>query len=93
MAYIVWLARMAVNELKLAMDRHITELIEFLKIPSVSGEEEHLGDIRKAAMFLKKKLESLNFKSEILETSTNPVVYGENLSAGEGKPTVLVYGH
>ena len=38
-------------------------------------------------------IDAISFKADILPTNGHPVVYAENLSAGEGKPTVLIYGH
>ncbi len=69
------------------------ELFELLRIPSVSTDSSHKGDVRKAAEFLKTNLESLDLdRVELFETDGNPIVYGE-LITDDSKPTVLVYGH
>lgn len=69
------------------------ELFELLRIPSVSTDSSHKGDVRKAAEFLKNNLEALGLdRVELFETDGNPIVYGE-LVREDSKPTVLVYGH
>ena len=75
-------------------DRFLQELFEMLRIPSLSGDPAHAGDIRRMAEWLTKHLSGLGLdKVEIMETAGHPVVYGEWLGAGPDKPTVLVYGH
>jgi len=69
------------------------ELIEFLRIPSISTDFSYKEGIRKAAQFLLAKLEMLNLdRAELFETDGNPIVYGE-LTTDPSRPTVLVYGH
>ena len=72
---------------------NLSELIDFLKIPSVSTKSEHKGDIEKAANWVAEKLRSAGMKKvEILPTGGHPMVYAEWLEA-PGKPTLLFYGH
>jgi len=72
---------------------HISELKEFLRIPSVSAKSDHKADVERAARWLVEKLRSAGLENvEIVPTKMHPVVYGESLRA-PGKPTVLVYGH
>lgn len=74
-------------------DRFINELIEWLKIPSVSADSRHRSDVRKAAEFLKEKLEAAGAdRVELCETEGHPIVYGEKIK-DPSLPTVLVYGH
>ncbi len=74
-------------------DRFLQELIDLLKIPSVSTDASFKGDILKAADFLKNKLiEAGADKVEVCETGGYPIVYGEKI-IDESLPTVLVYGH
>ncbi|MEZ4569411.1 MAG: M20/M25/M40 family metallo-hydrolase [Thermomicrobiales bacterium] len=73
--------------------RHLDELLEFLRIPSVSSLPEHKDDMRAAAAWVAQKLEAAGVpRVEILETDGNPVVYGEWI-VDESKPTALIYGH
>ncbi len=74
-------------------DAHLKELIEFLRIPSVSTKSEHKPDIERAAKWVAEKLRSAGMQGvEILPTGGHPMVYGEWLGA-PGKPTILFYGH
>ena len=71
----------------------VDELIEFLKIPSISTMPEHRPDIRRAAEWAVANLRAIGFEARLYETPGNPIVYGEWLKAGPDAPTVLVYGH
>ncbi|HXW54559.1 MAG TPA: dipeptidase [Candidatus Cybelea sp.] len=74
-------------------DENLTELKEFLRIPSVSTKTEHKGDIERAARWVADKLRAAGLDSvEIVPTKMHPLVYAESLRA-PGKPTVLFYGH
>ncbi|HRA49081.1 MAG TPA: M20/M25/M40 family metallo-hydrolase, partial [Thermomicrobiales bacterium] len=75
-------------------DRFLDELRELLRIPSLSGDPAHAGDIRSAASWLADHLTALGAEHvEIMETAGHPLVFGEYTGAGPDKPTVLVYGH
>lgn len=75
-------------------ERFVHELFEMLRIPSLSGDPAHAGDVRRMAEWLEAHLASLGLdRVAIMETAGHPVVYGEWLGAGPDKPTVLVYGH
>ncbi len=74
-------------------DAHLNELLEFLRIPSVSTKSEHKPDIERAARWVADKLRAAGVDSvEIVPTKMHPLVYGEAMHA-PGKPTVLFYGH
>ncbi|MEK9197299.1 dipeptidase [Ureibacillus sp. 179-F W5.1 NHS] len=74
-------------------EKHLEELFEFLRIPSISSLSEHKQDMQTAAQWLADKLQQLNIENvSIDQTAGHPVVYGEWLHA-EGKPTILFYGH
>lgn len=74
-------------------ERFLDELVEFLKIPSISTDKSYKDKVRDAANFLKEKLESAGVdKAEIIPTGGHPIVYAEKL-VDENAPTVLVYGH
>lgn len=75
-------------------DRFIEELFDFIRIPSVSTQEEHKADVKRAAQWLVDHLKSIGIaQAEVMETPGHPIVYAEWLEAGENKPTVLIYGH
>jgi len=74
-------------------EEHLNELMEFLRIPSISSLSEHKGDIQNAAQWLSNAFEKLNLENiSITQTAGHPVVYADWLHA-EGKPTILFYGH
>lgn len=74
-------------------DRFLEELLELLRIPSVSAKSEHRGDMEKCAQAVKQKLlDSGAGKAEVYPTQGHPVVYGEKI-IDPSLPTVLVYGH
>jgi acetylornithine deacetylase/succinyl-diaminopimelate desuccinylase-like protein len=74
-------------------DRFLKELIEWLKIPSISADPAYNHSIIDAATFLKHSLEEIGFENvELCATPGNPVVYAEKIIDKE-LPTILVYGH
>ena len=75
-------------------ERFQHELQEFLRIPSLSGDAAHAGDVQRAAEWLRGHLHAMRVDSaRVMPTAGHPVVYGEWMGAGKDKPTVLVYGH
>src|SRR6187455_777426 len=74
-------------------DRFLSELLELLRIPSISARSEHKPDMQKCAEAVKQRLlEAGADKAEIFQTPGHPIVYGEKIIDPK-KPTVLVYGH
>ena len=74
-------------------DRFLNELLELLRIPSISARIEHKADMTKCAEAVKERmLQAGADKVEIFATAGYPVVYGEKIT-DPAKPTVLVYGH
>jgi len=74
-------------------DRFVSELVELLKIPSISADPAYKKDILKTADAVKKRMEEAGCDIvEICETPGNPIVYGEKI-IDKNSPTVLVYGH
>lgn len=75
-------------------ERFQSELIELLRIPSISHDPAYKHDMDKAARWLANKLRTIGMDHvEILPTAGHSVVYGESLNGGTSGPTVLVYGH
>jgi acetylornithine deacetylase/succinyl-diaminopimelate desuccinylase-like protein len=71
----------------------VEELLEFLRIPSVSTDPAQHANIEAAASWVAGRLQHAGpLRVEILDTPGHPVVYAEWLGA-LGKPTLLVYGH
>ncbi|MEM8998901.1 MAG: dipeptidase [Bacteroidota bacterium] len=74
-------------------DRFINELIELLKIPSISADSAFSNDVLATAKAVEKSLEDAGCDHvEICGTKGYPVVYGEKI-IDTTLPTVLVYGH
>ena len=74
-------------------ERFLNELLELLRIPSVSARSEHKEDMQRCAEVVKTRLLEAGADTvEIYATAGHPVVYGEKL-IDASKPTVLVYGH
>ena len=75
-------------------DRIVATLFDWLRIPSVSAQPDHAGDVRRSAEFTAWLLDDAGLEhAEVLETPGLPAVYADWLHAGPDAPTVLVYGH
>ncbi len=73
--------------------RFLDELLELLRIPSVSADSKFKGDVRRAAEFVRDKLAAAGLdNASLYETPGHPVVYAEKI-VDPALPTVLVYGH
>lgn len=74
-------------------DRFLNEMLDLLRIPSVSAKSEHKADMQKCAEAVKESLLKAGCdKAEVMPTDGHPAVYGEKI-IDPSKPTVLVYGH
>lgn len=74
-------------------DRFLDELLELLRIPSVSADSKYKGDVARCAEAVKESLLKAGCdKAEICPTKGHPIVYGEKI-IDPALPTVLVYGH
>jgi acetylornithine deacetylase/succinyl-diaminopimelate desuccinylase-like protein len=73
----------------------LEELYEWLRIPSISADPAHAGDVQRAGEWLRDFIEAAGGEAEIRQTETSPLVIGEiHASNGtQGAPTVLLYGH
>ena len=81
------------NYIQQHKDRFLSELLELLRIPSVSADSKYKADVRLAAEFICEKLKSAGADlAEINETAGHPIVYGEKI-IDKSLPTILVYGH
>jgi acetylornithine deacetylase/succinyl-diaminopimelate desuccinylase-like protein len=71
----------------------INQLLELLKIPSISADPQYKDEVKKTAEWIKNALNDIGCTTvKIYETEGHPVVYGEIL-VSESAPTVVVYGH
>lgn len=74
-------------------DRHVAQLCDFLRIPSISSVSAHAGDVRRAAAFVADELRALGLRVELIQPAEgHPLVYAET-PPRPGLRTLLVYGH
>ncbi|MGB5418670.1 dipeptidase, partial [Algibacter sp.] len=74
-------------------ERFLNELLELLKIPSISADTAYKNDVLKTADAIKISLEKAGCDTvEICKTDGYPIVYGEK-TIDKNLPTILVYGH
>jgi acetylornithine deacetylase/succinyl-diaminopimelate desuccinylase-like protein len=74
-------------------DRFLSELLELLKIPSISADPAYAGDVRRMAEATAEHLRAVGADAvAVFETAGHPIVYGEKIFDPKA-PTILVYGH
>ena len=74
-------------------ERFVEELLDLLRIPSISADPAYAGDVRKTAEAVADSLRNAGAdRIEICETAGYPIVYAEKMISAD-LPTVLVYGH
>ncbi|MDQ7815467.1 MAG: dipeptidase [Melioribacteraceae bacterium] len=82
-----------INYIKSNINSYVNELLDYIRIPSISTLESHKNEMQRCAEFISNKIKNAGMNSvEIFQTEGHPIVYGEWLEA-PGKPTVLIYGH
>jgi acetylornithine deacetylase/succinyl-diaminopimelate desuccinylase-like protein len=74
-------------------DFELAELSELLRIPSISADPDHAGDIRAAADWLAALFRSGGAAVEVVERNGRPVVDALVRSGTTNAPLVLCYGH
>lgn len=79
--------------LKQHQSRFLSELLELLRIPSISARTEHQQDMLRCAQWVEAHLKSAGAdRTTLFETDGYPIVYAEKLK-DPSLPTVLIYGH
>ena len=74
-------------------DRFLDELLDLLRIPSVSADSKYKDDVKRCADAVKEHLLKAGCDTaEVCPTAGHPIVYGEKI-IDASLPTVLVYGH
>ena len=71
------------------------ELADFLRIPSVSADPAHAGDVRRAGDWVCELISAAGGEASVIEVDGQPLAIGELRAsrAPESAPTVLCYGH
>ena len=72
--------------------KFVDELLQFLRIPSISAHKDRDKDVAAALEFDKRKLESLGFRTEVWPTRAHAGLFAERI-VDPSAPTVLIYGH
>ena len=73
----------------------LEELYELLRIPSVSADPAHAGDVRRAGEWVCDFVRAAGGEAGLVETSTFPLAIGEIPASSDNgdAPTVMLYGH
>jgi len=74
-------------------ERFIEELFSYARIPSISAQSVHTGDMRDCAKWLVARCKKAGLQAEIRKTSGHPVVLAWTPRQDPKKPTFLIYGH
>jgi acetylornithine deacetylase/succinyl-diaminopimelate desuccinylase-like protein len=77
------------------MEEWFDELAEFVRIPSISADPDHAGDVVAAGRWLAEMIRGAGGEGEVLDWRGHPLVLGEvrASSGADSAPTVLCYGH
>lgn len=75
------------------LDRFTQELLELLRIPSISADPAYQKEVLHCAEAVAKHLTKIGMEDvEIIATKGHPIVFGQK-TIDPKLPTVLVYGH
>ncbi|QDT12803.1 dipeptidase [Planctomycetes bacterium K23_9] len=80
------------DQLDSAADRHLSELIEWLKIPSISSDSTRVDDVHRACQWLADKFTASGLQVELIPTQGHPMVLAQTPPVNNA-PVVVVYGH
>jgi acetylornithine deacetylase/succinyl-diaminopimelate desuccinylase-like protein len=74
-------------------DASLAELLQILRIPSVSTDPAHAVDVRRGAEWIAERMRAMGVPEvRLIDTERHPLVFGR-WHAAPGKPTILAYGH
>ena len=75
-------------------ERHLAELFDFLRLPSISTDPAYAAPTAETAAWLAERLTAAGLENvRVIATKRHPMVYADWLHAGPDAPTVLIYGH
>lgn len=81
------------NYIQANRQRFLDELLDFLRIPSISADSKYKDDVLRAANWLSDELKRIGMEGvEIVPTKGHPIIYGEK-KVSDSVPTILIYGH
>jgi acetylornithine deacetylase/succinyl-diaminopimelate desuccinylase-like protein len=73
--------------------RLLDDLLDWLRIPSVSTGDGEPADLERAAAWVVQRVSAAGGEARVVATDGNPLAVGELRAAREDAPTVLIYGH
>jgi acetylornithine deacetylase/succinyl-diaminopimelate desuccinylase-like protein len=73
--------------------RLLDDLLDWLRIPSISTGGGDPADLERAAAFVVERVRAAGGEADVVATSGNPLAVGELRAARPDAPTVLIYGH
>ena len=76
----------------LAADAHLSQLLAFLRFPSVSTDPRCLDDVSACGQWVYEKFVSIGLDAAVHGTPGHPVIFARSRPRS-GVPTVLIYGH
>ena len=73
----------------------VAELAEWIAIPSVSADPAHQDDVRRAAEWVRDRVQGAGGEAALVEWGERPLVVGEVRASRDASraPTILCYGH
>jgi acetylornithine deacetylase/succinyl-diaminopimelate desuccinylase-like protein len=80
------------DQLEGSSQRHLDDLLAWLKIPSISGDTSRRADVQKASQWIADKFADAGLQVEVVPTQGHPMVLAQTPEVA-GAPVVLVYGH
>src|SRR6478752_4951126 len=73
--------------------RLLDDLLNWLRIPSISTGDGDPADLERAAAWVVERVSGAGGEARVIATDGNPLAVGELRAAREDAPTVLIYGH
>jgi acetylornithine deacetylase/succinyl-diaminopimelate desuccinylase-like protein len=73
--------------------RLLDDLLDWLRIPSISTGGGDPADLERAAAWVAQRVSGAGGEARVIATEGNPLAVGELRAAREDAPTVLIYGH
>ncbi len=74
-------------------ERQLAELMDYLRIASISTDPDYAGEVDRCADWLLARFGEAGLATEKIATAGHPLVYAEWTGAGPERPPVLFYGH
>ncbi len=83
----------AIEYIEQNKDRFKEELLELLRIPSVSADDQYKDEVLRCAQYVRDQLTQIGCDmARLIDTAGHPIVYGEKI-VNKSLPTILIYGH